>query len=255
MKHTKEFWLILILFFTTNLFSQSKNGYKLVWEDNFNQTELDTIFWNHEVRKPRSVNNELQRYTYADNLKFEGGKLLIIAKKEIDGYSSARINTKGKKTFTYGIIEIKAKLPKGMGTWPALWMLGDNIKEVSWPACGEMDIMEHVGSDPGVIHSSIHNLSGYGGTPYTSKVKIDNPYSEFHIYSMEWTTDFITFYVDGNIIYKYQPELKDEKNWPFYKPAFIIFNVAIGGDWGGKVDDNIFPTTMTVDWVKVYQKK
>jgi beta-glucanase (GH16 family) len=135
-------------------------------------------------------------------------------------------------------------------------MLGDNHDEVGWPACGELDIMEHVGKHPNFIHSSIHNPSGYGQTPYTGIVKIKQPSSKFHIYSMEWTKDFIIFYVDGKQVYHYQPEVKTIKNWPFDKPFYLIFNIAIGGTWGGPVvDDTCFPSVMEVDWVKVYQKK
>jgi beta-glucanase (GH16 family) len=150
---------------------------------------------------------------------------------------------------------MRAKLPAGVGTWPALWMLGADIKVVGWPACGELDIMEHVGKKPGYIHSSIHNPSGYGATPYTGIVEIQDPYTQFHIYSMKWTKDFITFYVDGKKVYHYQPKDKNIKNWPFDKPFFLIFNIAIGGNMGGpKVDNQCFPTDMVVDWVKVYQK-
>jgi beta-glucanase (GH16 family) len=236
-------------------FSQSKKGYSLVWEDNFNGQSLDSISWSHEIAKPGWVNNELQRYTN-DKVEFAGGNLMIVAKKENNEYTSARLITKGKRTFTYGLFEIKAKMPQGTGTWPALWMLGQNIDTVSWPACGELDIMEHVGKHPDFIHSSIHNSSGYGSTPYTGIVKIKDPFNEFHIYSMEWTKDFIDFFVDSSLVYHYQPEVKNSDTWPFAKPCFLIFNIAIGGTWGGPVvDDQLFPAVMTVDWVKVYQKK
>lgn len=247
--------LIALTIISVNLVSQSTNGYKLVWQDNFNKAVIDTTFWTHEVAKPGWVNNEKQRYTNGENAILEKGKLSIIARHDNKEYTSARLITRDKKIFTYGIVKIKAKLPQGKGTWPALWMLGNNIKQVSWPMCGEMDIMEHVGKNPGVVHSSIHNKSGYGATPYSGKVTIEEPYSKFHIYSMEWTKDFITFYVDGRKVYHYQPENKNPENWPFDKPAYLIFNIAIGGDWGGEIDNSIFPTTMTVDWVKVYQKK
>jgi beta-glucanase (GH16 family) len=255
MKNTGIFLSIILLLFTLNLFSQSTKGYKLVWQDNFNGHSLDTSSWSNQVAKPGWVNNELQRYTNGENIEVKNGKLYIEARYKNNEYTSGRIISKGKRIFTYGIFEIKAMLPEGVGTWPALWMLGENDDKVGWPACGELDIMEHVGKHPGFIHSSIHNLSGYGSTPYTGIVEIKQPFSKFHIYGMEWTKDFITFYVDGKEVYHYQPEIKTMKNWPFDNPFFLIFNVAIGGNWGGpEVDKNCFPTDMVVDWVKVYQK-
>jgi beta-glucanase (GH16 family) len=248
--------LLVMLMISFNSIAQSKKGYKLVWEDNFKGNSLDMNYWSNEVAKPGWVNNELQRYTDGKNVNVANGKLIITAKKENNEYTSGRIITKSKKTFTYGLVEIKAKLPHGTGTWPALWMLGQNISEVNWPACGELDIMEHVGKHPNFIHSSIHNSSGYGATPYTGIVEINDPFNTYHIYGMEWTTDYINFMIDGKLVYHYQPEAKNKDNWPFDKPFFLIFNIAIGGDWGGPaVDDTLFPAAMTVDWVKVYQKK
>lgn len=147
MKTSKISIALLLLLVSSFCFAQSKEGYALVWVDNFNGTSLDTTCWSHETAEPGWVNNELQRYTN-DNIEFADGNLKIIAKKENTEITSARLITKSKKTFTYGIFEISAKIPQGKGTWPALWMLGQNIDEVSWPACGELDIMEHVGKNP-----------------------------------------------------------------------------------------------------------
>lgn len=256
MRNLKTTLSIILLLSCISLFSQSKSGYSLVWEDNFSGDTPDTASWNQEVANPGKVNNELQRYTKDQNIEISKGKLQLIAKKENSEYTSARINTKGKQFFTYGIVEIKAKLPKGIGTWPALWMLGQNVHEVGWPACGELDIMEHVGKHPYFIHSTIHNSSGYGKNPYSGVMKIKNPFDKFHIYGMEWTNEFIDFFIDGALVLHYQPEVKNADTWPFDKPFFLIFNIAIGGDWGGPiVDDQLFPAVMTIDWVKVYQKK
>lgn len=246
--------LILGLLTIVCVSAQSKKGYKLVWQDNFRAKQIDTTAWTHEVSKPGWVNNELQYYTNGKNTQIKRGKLLITARYSNNEYSSSRLITRDKKIFTNGIVEVRAKLPKGSGTWPAIWMLGNNIDNVGWPACGEIDIMEHVGRVPGLIHSSVHNTSGYGATPYTSKLNIDHPYDKFHMFAMEWTAELITFYVDGRQVYQYEPENKSEDNWPFDKPAYLILNVAIGGTWGGEVDNSIFPTTMTVDYVRVYQK-
>jgi len=254
MNARKTVLIVVTLLVAGSVFSQSKRGYKLVWQDHFCGKTIDSTVWTNEVASPGWVNNELQRYTNGENARIEKGKLFITARKENNEYTSARLITKNKKLFTYGIIEIKAKLPKGEGTWPALWMLGNNIDQVGWPKCGELDIMEHVGYNTGVVHASVHNDSGYGATPYSGKINIEKPYDKFHIYAMAWTENHIIFYVDGRIVYSYKPEKKNAATWPFDKPAFLIFNIAIGGTWGGKVDDGIFPTTMVIDWVKFYQK-
>jgi beta-glucanase (GH16 family) len=254
MKTAIKAVVLVLILLSLNGFPQSTNGYSLVWEDNFNGTSLDTTYWSDETAPPGWVNNELQRYTN-ENIEFADGNLLIIAKRENNEYTSARLITRGKQTFTYGLFEIKAKIPEGTGTWPAIWMLGQNSDEVGWPACGELDIMEHVGKHPNFIHSTIHNSSGYGDNPYTGILEINDPFSNYHIYGMEWTTDFIDFFIDEKLVYHYQPEAKNPDNWPFDKPFFLIFNIAIGGNWGGpEVDDKLFPAVMTIDWVKVYQK-
>lgn len=255
-------YLLLILFISvlvdssSSLYAKNHKGYKLVWADEFNGKSLDTISWNNEVAKPGWVNNELQQYTNGLNIKVKKGKLILEAREENGTYTSARINTSGKRNFTYGLIEIRAKLPNGVGTWPALWMLGQNINQVGWPACGELDIMEHVGKHPNFIHTSIHNPSGFGETPYTGILEIKKPSTQFHLYEMHWDKDSISFLVDGHLSYTYHPKEKNDANWPFDKPFFLIFNIAIGGNWGGPtVDNSVFPVTMEVDYVRIYQKK
>lgn len=135
-------------------------------------------------------------------------------------------------------------------------MLGENITEVAWPKCGEIDIMEHVGKNPGFVHTSIHNASGYGATPYSKYKKIKKLFEDYHIYGIDWTKDKIVFLIDGKKIYTYAPKQKDNKTWPFDKDFFIIFNLAVGGNWGGPaVDDSIFPLSFDIDYIKVYQKQ
>lgn len=255
MKHFSISLVFFFLLIAVNLNAQPREGYKLVWEDEFDQPALDSLSWSHELAEPGWVNNELQRYTN-ENIEISDGALKIISRRENNEYTSARLITRDKRTFTYGLFEIKAKLPEGTGTWPALWMLGQNIGKVGWPACGELDIMEHVGKHPDFIHSTVHNPSGYGATPYTGIIQIEDPFNTYHIYSMEWTKDFVDFYTDGKLVYHYQPEIKNADNWPFDKPCYFIFNIAIGGNWGGPVvDDKIFPVTMTVDWIRAFEKK
>lgn len=247
-------WLLEMNIYTPEILN--RKGYQLVWKEDFIGKKLDEKYWSNEPAKPRWVNNELQRYTDGENVTVNDGILTITAKHENNEYTSARLITADKKTFTYGIMEIKAKLPKGTGTWPAIWMLGNNMKQVDWPTCGELDIMEHVGKHPHFIHTTIHNAAGYGNTPYTDIMEIDDPFDTWHIYGMEWTKEYISFFVDGKLVYNYSPKEKNEKNWPFYLPAYFILNIAIGGDWGGPVVDNsIFPVTMKIDWIKVFQKK
>jgi len=169
-------------------------------------------------------------------------------------YTSARMKTEDRYSFTYGKVEVRAKLPDGGGTWPAIWMLGDNIRTIGWPACGEIDIMEHRGNYLGEPSSAIHNLSGYGNTPYVSHPPKDlSVTTRFHTYAINWTKDKIEFIKDDIIHYTYQPRFKDAKNWPFDKNQFIILNVAMGGTLGGNIDPNFTISTMEIDYVRVYQ--
>lgn len=237
-------------------------GEKLVWHEEFNGNSLDTACWTNEMRV--HVNHEAQRYTNGENLTISGGIATLTAKKVTDGqafgaYTSARIKTQGKKSFLYGRVEARAKLPSGLGTWPAIWMLGEDKAHVGWPACGEIDIMEHVGFDPAVIHASMHTTSSHGATVNTGTTKLPTYDTGYHVYGANWTPEKIEFYIDSpsNVFYTYNPSVKDAATWPYDKPFYIILNLAIGGDWGGKegIDDSIFPCSMQVDYVRVYQKK
>ncbi len=253
----KQYFIIIYLtiFGICILHAQSTKGYHLVWSDEFNEASLDTSSWSYETGQNGWGNNELEDYTYGKNVQVKNGYLSIIARKENSQYTSGRICTRDKRVFTYGLVEIRAKLPWGTGTWPALWMLGADEKTVGWPSCGELDIMEHVGKQPGYIHCSLHDLSGYGATPYTGVIYLKNPFTRYHLYAMEWTKQYIRYFVDGHVVYEYNPDQKTAANWPFDKPFYFIFNIAIGGGWGGpKVDDTIFPQTMKVDYVRIYQK-
>jgi beta-glucanase (GH16 family) len=155
-------------------------------------------------------------------------------------------------------MEIRAKLPSGTGIWPAIWMLGQNFWTNGWPACGEMDIMEYVGYNPNTVYSTVHTPSGYGGGGSGSSMMVATCEEDFHIYGLDWSSDSLKFYVDtpGNLVHVYAPEVKTPENWPFDQPAFFILNVAVGGNWGGAqgIDNSIFPQSMEIDYVRVYQK-
>jgi len=236
---------------------------KLVWADEFNYKGLpDSTKWGYDVGGDGWGNNEAQFYTKADtnNAVVGNGFLSIMARKEKrenKEYTSARMVTKGKKDWSFGRVEIKAKLPKGRGTWPAGWMLGSNINTVGWPQCGEVDILEHVGYDPDTVVGSIHSTSynHIKGTQKTKRIFIKNPYTEFHEYACEWDTNKMVFSLDGMPYLTVMNEHKTEKEWPFNNPMYILLNVAIGGNWGGSkgIDESIFPVKMEVDYVRVFQ--
>jgi beta-glucanase (GH16 family) len=238
---------------------------KLVWADEFDKSGLpDSTKWAYETGGNGWGNNELQFYTArrSENARVENGKLIIEARKEAHqgkNYTSARLLTQGKTTWTYGRIEAMAKLPKGLGTWPAVWMLGKNITTAGWPKAGEIDIMEHVGFDEGVVHGTVHT-EAYNHSKKTEKgkaVPIKDVTMAFHLYAIEWTADQIDFFVDDQKYYSVQKSVlgNTEAQWPFDQPFYLILNVAVGGNWGGQkgVDETIWPQRMEVDYVRVYQ--
>lgn len=239
-------------------------GYELVWADEFDGAGINPENWSFEIWQAGRVNNEWQQYVKnPDNYRVQDGLLYITAtrtgKNEKGGYSSTRLTSKGKKEFLYGRIEFSASMPSGTGTWPALWMLGANIDEVGWPGCGEIDIMEYVGFQPDTVHSNIHNLNQSGETDFHMVVPLETAEEDFHVYGIVWSPDSINFYIDdpGNIVNVYAPETKTDENWPYNNPFFLIMNFAVGGNWGGRkgVDETIWPQSMIVDYVRVYQLK
>jgi beta-glucanase (GH16 family) len=238
-------------------------GQKLIWSDEFSNPGLpDSTKWKSDVGGHGWGNNELQYYTGKDTLNavVRDGVLRMTARmqdKENRNYTSAKLVTRGIKDFQYGRIEVRAKLPAGRGTWPAIWMLGSNIKEAGWPGCGEIDIMEHVGYNKDSIFGTVHSTA-YNHVKGTQKGKgvfISGPYAQFHVYAIDWTAEQIDFLLDGQVYYSVKNEHLTAKEWPFNQPFFLILNLAIGGGWGGKmgVDNNIFPAVMEVDYVRVYQ--
>ncbi|MCM4151731.1 glycoside hydrolase family 16 protein [Arenibacter sp. N53] len=237
---------------------------KLIWSDEFEvDGAISSENWKSEIIAPDNGswwNGELQHYTNRmDNAYVSEGTLKIVAKKEqytaqgtTKDYTSARLNS--LFSFTYGRVEVRAKLPYGKGTWPAIWMLGSNIETVGWPACGEIDIMEHWGHEPEKISSATHTPSCSGGCSQVTvgSTNIADYDTEFHVYGVEWTEDALRFLIDDEFVYSYNPTLKNIDSWPFTADQFIILNVAMGGSWF-IVDPNFTSSTMEVDYVRVYQ--
>ena len=239
-------------------------GYTLVWQDEFDKgSELNPDDWTHEVKSSGWVNHELQNYvnhkTPEGNLVTEvrNGKLRITALKENGKVYSGRVYAKVKQGWTYGYIEASIKLPKGKGTWPAFWMMPVNFH--SWPADGEIDIMEEVGYHPDYVSSSLHANAHVhtNNTQVTHEMKCEGAEGQFHTYAILWTAKNITTYVDGKLQLSYDNRGKGRDDWPYDDPFYVILNLAWGGDWGGAqgVDESALPATMEVDYVRVFQKK
>ncbi len=226
----------------------------LVFSDEFNTDGApNPAKWSYDTGAGGWGNSELQYYTNsATNAIVAGGNLKIIAKAESFGgsnYTSARLKSENKFEFTYGKIEIRAKLPSGGGTWPALWMLGQNYATNTWPACGEIDIMEHKGNVPNVIHGTVHYSGHSGGNGPTNTININGASSQFHVYKAIWTPSSIKFYVDNVLFHS----VANNNSLPFNSDFFLIFNVAMGGTFGGAVDPAFTQSSMEIDYVRVYQ--
>lgn len=259
MKH------IVLLFFLFPLFAFSQNdpavsAKKLLWADEFDYKGLpDPAKWGYEEGLIR--NREAQYYTRErlKNARVADGVLTITAHKEDfegAGYTSASINTRGLFEFTYGRIEVRAKLPEGRGTWPAIWTLGTNIGEVGWPACGEIDIMEFVGYEPGIVYANVHtgDYNHAKGTGRGGSITTDKPFADFHVYAVEWYADRMDFYMDDNKYFTCPRKNEGIGEWPFFAPQYLLINLAIGGAWGGTkgIDDTIFPVSYQIDYVRIY---
>ena len=238
-------------------------GYKLVWHDEFDKgSELNGDDWRHEVQNSGWVNHELQNYVNHKTpegrlvTEIRDGKLRITALKENGKIYSGRVYAKDKQGWKYGYSEASIKLPKGKGTWPAFWMMPVNFH--SWPADGEIDIMEEVGYHPDYVSSSLHANAHVhsNGTQVTHEMYCKCAEGEFHTYAIEWTAQNITTYVDGKVQLSYNNRGLGRDDWPYDDPFYIIFNLAWGGDWGGAqgVDESALPVTMEVDYVRVFQK-
>ena len=240
-----------------------KGGWQLLWQDEFNGSgHPNESIWDYEEGYIR--NNEKQYYAKKrlENARVEDGHLVIEARRDnYEGHeiTSASLHTYGKKSIIYGRVEVRAKLPTGKGTWPAIWMLGNNIRTGGkWPDCGEIDIMENVGYDPDAIHANIHTKA-YNhvlGTGKGRKITVEKPYENFHVYAVEWFKDRLDFYIDERLYFTYKNENTGNDTWPFNQPHYLIINLAIGGSWGGQqgIDNSIFPQKYLIDYVRVYSK-
>lgn len=240
----------------------------LVWSDEFDGTgSPNSAFWNYDLGQSGWGNNEVQNYTSnLANVRQENGNLVIEALKSGSNWTSARIKTQGKKSFRYGKIVFRAKLPTGSGTWPALWMLGDNISSVGWPTCGEIDVMEHVGKNLNVVQAAMHTPSSFGNTVNKGSTTVSTATTEFHEYAVSWNADRMVFMVDNVPYYTYNSSPKTSSNWPFNANQFLIMNIAMGGNFGSDpayetgglkngIDPALTSARMEIDYVRVYEER
>lgn len=247
------------------------SGWTLSWSDEFNGADgsaPDSTKWGYDLGGGGWGNNELECYTNRlENAQVQGGNLVISTLHEpsflcsdnnVRDYTSARLLTKGKFSQTYGRFEARIKIPAGQGMWPAFWMLGNNIDLVSWPACGEIDVMENIGLEPAKIYGSIHGPGYIGGVglSQTYTLSSGNFSDDFHVYAVEWEKNIVRFYVDSAFYGSFTPnQLPQGAVWEFDHPFFLILNLAVGGDWPGPPDNTtVFPQTMLVDYVRVYTR-
>ena len=258
------------------LFSSGCSGdeevaYELVWSDEFDGpagAPPDPANWTYDLGTgcPGLCgwgNDELQTYTdRPENVSMDGeGHLVITARREtLDDrdYTSARIRTEGLFTQQYGRFEARIKLPRGQGLWPAFWMLGDDIRSVGWPRCGEIDIMEYRGQETDIVHGTVHGPGYSGGNSIGGSFALSNADfdADFHVFAIEWTESRITWFVDGEPYFRVRPRDLGSRDWVFDHPFFLILNVAVGGNFVGPVGANtMFPQTMTIDWVRAYEAR
>lgn len=248
----------------------STGGPSLVWSDEFNS--INTGTWSHEVGGHGWGNNEREYYTNGNNafIQFDAqansNVLVLEARRDNPAnyncwygrceYTSSRMVTAGKRTFQYGRIEARLKLPQTQGIWPAFWMLGNDIGTVGWPACGELDIMEHVGFEPMITHGAMHGPNYSGNTPFAGTYYLSEQVNaNYHVYAIEWNSTSVRWFVDGNLFYTVtRSQVQSLGNWVFDHPMFLILNVAVGGNWPGSPNaSSVFPQRMYVDYIRVYQ--
>ncbi len=268
-------FIFLIAFFGESAALAQVRYRKLTFKDEFNKSvnsPIDTGKWTAEIGGGGWGNQELEYYTNSiENVYHNGQGSLVIKAIKLNPplnltcwygpcqYTSARLITKGKFEQKYGKFEARIKVPRGQGMWPAFWMLGNNIDTVSWPTCGEIDILENIGREPTIVHGTIHGPGYSGGNGIGASFSLSNnaPFADdFHIYSTEWSENNIKFYVDGNLYKTITPsDIPQGSTWVFDHPFFMILNLAVGGGWPGNPDNtSVFPQTMMIDYVRVYKR-
>ena len=256
--------VIILSIYSITLVAQDK----LVWSDEFDYSGApDPTKWTYDLGDgcPNVCgwgNNEKEHYTnHPINVRVENGVLIIEAHHHPNSpikYTSTRLVTRGRASWKYGRIEVRAKLPAGRGTWPAIWMLPDEKSYGGWPRSGEIDIMEHVGYDQDRVHGTVHT-EAYNHTKGTQKGKslvVENASDEFHVYAIDWDEGKIEFFIDGEKYHTFERTSDDPDEWPFDQTFHLIMNIAVGGNWGGRegIDDSIWPQAMEVDYVRVYEQ-
>ncbi|RNI31371.1 family 16 glycosylhydrolase [Rufibacter latericius] len=249
--------------------AQTPTFNELIWSDEFEgEGAPNPAYWSYDLGNGHDGwgNHELQSYTnQLANARQANGKLVIEALKKDGNWTSARLKSQGKIKFTYGRVEFKAKLAPGVGTWPALWMLGESVTTKGWPACGEIDVMEYIDKRPGIVQTALHSPSSYGNTQNLAFTPVPDATTAFHVYALEWTENDLKVFVDNTLYYTYAPPVKDAKTWPFEDDFFLIMNIAVGGNLGSEpsletnglkngIDPNLTSTRMEVEYVRVYQQ-
>jgi beta-glucanase (GH16 family) len=274
----KLMWILSVALLAASS-AMAETKWNLAWADEFDSDgHPNATRWTNEVGFVR--NRERQYYTAGrlENARVDGGRLIIEARKEkfpnarytpgstnwqraeFAEITSASLTTRGRAEWNRGRVEVRAKLPRGRGVWPAIWMLGVDRERVGWPKCGEIDIMEYVGFEPDIIHANIHTgkYNHVRGTGKGSRLRVEAPFDDWHVYALEWHSDRLDFFVDEKKYFTYAKE-NDAKTdvWPFDQPHYLILNLAIGGAWGGQrgIDDGIFPQRFEIDYVRVYQQE
>lgn len=237
---------------------------EMVWNDEFTSNAIDAAKWGYDTGGGGWGNNELEYYTTsADNSYISNGNLVIEAKRQAQGgrdYTSARMLTKGKQTFKYGRIDVRAKMPQGQGLWPAIWMLGADIDQNNWPKCGEIDMMELRGQEPNKFLTTMHFANSSGthaqkGGP-DQVLPSGNFSSDFHTFSVVRSKDQMRFFLDGNLYFTFTPSDVNGGGYPFNAPFFMVLNIAVGGDFLGSPNaSTVFPQQMQVDYVRYLQYK
>lgn len=240
----------------------NSQDWKLVWSDEFDQAGLpDPTKWDYETGLIRNQEKQFYTRNRAENASVSNGQLVITALKESwkgADYTSASLITLGKFSFTYGKVEIRAKVPAGRGVWPAIWTLGQNKNKVGWPQCGEIDLMEFVGMQPDLLHFNVHTKAFNHAikTNKGTRLLVPEAWRDFHTYGLVWTPQQLDWYLDNKHVFTFANDGQGPDHWPFDFPQYLLLNLAIGGSWGGSkgIDDTIFPATYLIDYVRVYQK-